>query len=73
MSFDESRLARTLFHIESIETKETLNINKCISARDTSRKGESMENLKIKLSVLWIFWILGFLIHMFLAVFEEAY
>jgi hypothetical protein len=27
-----------------------------------------MANLKIKISVLWIFWILGFLIHMFLAV-----
>ncbi|MFC1802773.1 DUF6326 family protein [Thermoproteota archaeon] len=31
-----------------------------------------MENLKIKLSVLWIFWILGFLVHMFLALFEEG-
>jgi hypothetical protein len=27
--------------------------------------------LKIKLAVLWLFWIMGFLVHMFLALFEE--
>ena len=33
-----------------------------------------MENLalRIKLSVLWLFWIFGFLVHMFLALFEKG-
>jgi hypothetical protein len=33
-----------------------------------------MENLalKIKLSVLWLFWIFGFLVHMFLTLFEKG-
>jgi hypothetical protein len=28
--------------------------------------------LRIKLAVLWLFWIMGFLVHMFLALFEEG-
>ena len=28
--------------------------------------------LRIKLSVLWLFWIFGFLVHMFLALFEKG-
>jgi len=33
-----------------------------------------MENLalRIKLSVLWLFWIFGFLVHMFLTLFEKG-
>ena len=33
-----------------------------------------MENLALrtKLSVLWLFWIFGFLVHMFLALFEKG-
>ena len=31
-----------------------------------------MADLKIKLAVLWLFWILAFLVHMFLGLFEKG-
>ncbi len=31
-----------------------------------------MKDLKIKLAVLWLFWIMAFLVHMFLGLFEKG-